>query len=157
MDDIAPRREPSPDGAMPQAAATHPGLGPALVVEDEAVVALAMADALTEAGADDVSICHTTAAAMAEMQRLRPAILVLDVHLADRDDGWALAELAVAMSPRPPLIVFSTGTPGSIPPHIAGMGHVLAKPFPPEALIRLVRSRLRPAGLIERLRSALTR
>jgi CheY-like chemotaxis protein len=90
-------------------------LGQALIVEDEPILALAMAEALHEAGADTVTTCHSTTTARAAMQALRPAILVLDVHLADRDDGWALAELAVAMSPTPPLIVFSTGTPESIP------------------------------------------
>lgn len=132
------------------------GLGNALVVEDEAIVAMAMADTLAQAGADEVAICHTTAHALIEMQRLRPAILVLDVHLADRDDGWALAELAVAISPARPLIVFSTGTPESIPPHIAEMGHVLAKPFPWEALANLVQRHARHPGLLGRLRNALS-
>jgi CheY-like chemotaxis protein len=132
------------------------GLGNALVVEDEAIVALAMADSLAEAGADEIATCHTTAQALIEMQRLRPAILVLDVHLADRDDGWALAELAMAISPSPPLIVFSTATPERIPAHIAELGHVLAKPFPPDALARLVQRHGRPGGLLGRLRSALS-
>lgn len=133
------------------------GLGSALVVEDEAIVALAMADSLAQAGADTVATCHTTAQALIEMQRLRPSILVLDVHLADRDDGWALAELAMAISPNPPLIIFSTGTPESIPPHIAELGHVLAKPFPPDALASLVQRHGRQGGLLGRLRNALTR
>ena len=33
---------------------------------------------------------------MAELEQARPDALILDVHLADRDDGWALAEV-VAM------------------------------------------------------------
>lgn len=131
------------------------GLGQALIVEDEPILALAMAEALHEAGADTVTTCHSTTTARAAMQALRPAILVLDVHLADRDDGWALAELAVAMSPTPPLIVFSTGTPESIPPRIARLGHVLAKPFPPDALADLVRHHARHPGLLSRLRNAL--
>jgi CheY-like chemotaxis protein len=144
-------------GSLPGAPSAATGrLGNALVVEDEAIVAMAMAETLAEAGADEVAICHTTALALVEMQRLRPAILVLDVHLADRDDGWALAELALAISPARPLIVFSTGTPESIPPHIAQMGHVLAKPFPPEALTRLVRRHGRHPGLLGRLRNALS-
>lgn len=132
------------------------GLGPALVVEDEAIVALAIADTLSEAGADEVAICYTTAQALVEMQRLRPAILVLDVHLADRDDGWALAELAVAITTTPPLIVFSTATPESIPPRIAELGHVLAKPFPPNALATLVQRHARHPGLLGRLRNVLS-
>jgi DNA-binding response OmpR family regulator len=144
--------------AQPGHSNATPGrLGNALVVEDELIVALAMADSLTQAGAGEVAVCHTTALALAEMERLRPAILVLDVHLADRDDGWALAELALAISPTPPLIVFSTATPESIPPHVAQTGHVLAKPFPPDALATLVQRHLgRQPGLLGRLRNALS-
>lgn len=136
------------------------GLGPALVVEDEALIAMAIADALGDAGVTTVATCTTTAAALPEMERLRPTILVLDVHLADRDDGWAIAELAVEASPSPPLIIFSTATPQHVPPHVAGMGHVLAKPFTAEALIALVERHARPArtpGLLGRLRNALSR
>ncbi len=131
-------------------------LGRVLIVEDDGLIALDLAEALTDAGAEKVAICPSVAAALGELERFKPDVLVLDVHLADRDDGWTLAELVSQLSARPPLIVFSTGAPGSIPVAIAGMGHVLAKPFPPEDLVRLVRIHRRRPGLIARLRGVLS-
>ncbi len=128
-------------------------LGRALVVEDDVLVAMDMAAALTDGGAEKVAICASISAALQEMERTPPDLLVLDVHLADRDDGWSLAELAMQLSPVPPLIVFSTATPDSIPAETAALGHVLAKPFPPDALIRLVREHRAPTGLLARFRS----
>ncbi|MCW1381950.1 response regulator [Novosphingobium sp. KCTC 2891] len=130
-------------------------LGRVLIVEDDALVAMDMAEALAEAGARKVGICASISAAMGELERIRPDVLILDVHLADRDDGWTLAELVVQLNPVAPLIVFSTGAPDSIPSEIAELGHVLVKPFPSSELVRLVRGNLPKPGLLARLRSAL--
>jgi CheY-like chemotaxis protein len=128
-------------------------LGSALVVEDDALIALDIAEALAEAGADPVSICPSIAEAMEALSRSVPALLVLDVHLADRDDGWALAELAIQLGETPPLVVFTTATPQSIPISAARLGHVLPKPFRTTDLVSLIH-RERPAGLISRIRDA---
>lgn len=129
-------------------------VGRALIVEDDALVAMDLAAALTDGGAKRVAICASISAALQEMERMPPDLLVLDVRLADRDDGWSLAELAMQLSSVPPLIVFSTATPGSIPAETAALGHVLAKPFPPAALVRLVREHRAPQGLLARLRGS---
>ncbi|MDF8333582.1 response regulator [Novosphingobium cyanobacteriorum] len=131
-------------------------LGRALIVEDDAIIALDMADALTDGGAEKVVICPSISAALAELERFKPEVLVLDVRLADRDDGWTLAELVTQLNPVPPLIVFSTGLPESIPAQAAALGHILAKPFHPEELVRLVRLHRQKPGLIARLRGALS-
>ncbi|WP_343071053.1 response regulator [Novosphingobium jiangmenense] len=130
-------------------------LGPALVVEDDGLVAMDIAEALQEAGAEPVVICASVAEAMVQLEIAVPSLLVLDVHLADRDDGWALAELAIQLGESPPLIVFTTATPSSIPASAADLGHVLAKPFQTEALIALIEKE-RPAGLFGRIRHALS-
>lgn len=130
-------------------------LGHALVVEDDALVAMDIAEALAEAGAEPVVTCASVAEAMIQLELAAPSLLVLDVHLADRDDGWALAELAIQLAQSPPLIVFTTATPSSIPASAAGLGHVLAKPFRTEALIGLIEKE-RPAGLFGRIRHALS-
>lgn len=132
-------------------------LGRALVVEDDGLLAMSIAEALADGGAEQVAICSSIAAALTELERLRPDVLVLDVRLADSDDGWALAELAMQLSSTPPLIVFSTGSPESIPPAIANLGHVLVKPYRPERIVDLVREHRPRPGLISRLRSALAR
>lgn len=130
-------------------------LGPALIVEDDGLVALDIAEALTEAGARSVITCASVAEAMAELEKAVPALMVLDVHLADRDDGWALAELATQLGESPPLILFTTATPGAIPATAAGLGKVLPKPFRTEALIAMIEKE-RSSGLFGRLRQALS-
>ena len=130
-------------------------LGHALVVEDDGLVAMDIAEALEEAGAEPVVTCASVAEAMVQLELAVPSLLVLDVHLADRDDGWALAELAIQLGESPPLIVFTTATPGSIPASAADLGHVLAKPFRTQALIALI-ERERPTGLLGRIRHALS-
>ena len=109
-----------------------------LVAEDDAVLALDMEEILREAGVAKVVVHPTIAAIMAELETGSPDVLVLDVHLADRDDGWALAELVDVLRAKPPRIVFSTGSPDDIPAAIAEMGVVLEKPYPPEKLVEAV-------------------
>ena len=132
-----------------------PALGRALIVEDDPLLAMSLEDALMAGGAEAVVVCDTVAAAMAELDRLKPDILILDVQLADRDDGWAMAELVTTLSPRPPAIIFSTGAPERIPAHVAQLGAVLAKPYDPAALIAVLADLRRKPGLLGRLREAL--
>lgn len=126
-------------------------LGHILIVEDDTVLALGMEAALIDAGASRVEVCQTTDAALAALRRARPAVIVLDIQLADRDDGWALAELVDGLGPQRPRIVFSTGAPERIPAEIAGLGPILTKPYDPADLVRAVAAQ-RPRGLLSRLR-----
>ena len=126
-------------------------LGRVLVVEDDAILALATEDALRAAGAEEVTICSTTAEALSALRDGSHDQLVLDVHLADRDDGWAIAELVAEVAPDPPRIVFSTGAPDDIPEQIAELGPVLVKPYDTAELIALLRQPPRQ-GLFARLR-----
>jgi len=132
-----------------------PRLGRALIVEDDALLAMQLEDALNDGGAEEVAVCGSVVAAMGELERMKPDILILDVHLADRDDGWAMAELVTQLSPKPPVIVFSTATPEIIPEHIAKLGAVMGKPYRTEALIATLQQHRRRPGLLARLREAL--
>jgi CheY-like chemotaxis protein len=120
------------------------------VVEDDPIVALATEAALLDAGAAEVVVCPSIACTMEALEQGPAAAIVLDVHLADRDDGWALAELAELLGPRPPYIVFATGAPQDIPPEVAEMGPVFEKPYDAEQLAEAVASGVR-RGLIARL------
>lgn len=116
-------------------AGTKP-LARVLVVEDDAVLALALEDAFNHGGTKDVVICATMQATMRELEKgPKPDAIVLDVHLADRNDGWAIAELVTFLGPRPPRIAFSTGSPGDIPENIAALGCVFEKPYDPQVLV----------------------
>ncbi|USA39661.1 response regulator [Pelagerythrobacter marinus] len=138
-------------GRAPSSASQTPDIGHVLVVEDDAVLSLAIEAALRDAGARRVEICQTTEAALEALRRSRPDVVVLDVQLADRDDGWAIAELIDSVGPQPPRIVFSTGAPDRIPPQVAGLGTVLEKPYDPRDLVRAVAAPRR-RGLLDRLR-----
>ena len=129
-------------------------LGRVLIVEDDPVLALALEDALHAAGAADVVICPTMDATMAEFERERPDAMVLDVHLADRDDGWALAELADLLGTRRPRIIFSTAAPEEIPESVAEMGAIFEKPYDPAALAAALCGD-EQRGLFARLRGAI--
>ena len=120
-----------------------------LVVEDDAILALSLETALRDAGVAEVTICASSAQAMEALRAGGHDALVIDVHLADRHDGWAIAELVAEVDGRAPRVVFSTGAPADIPPAIAELGMVLEKPYEPAALVEALRSRQR-TGLITR-------
>lgn len=127
-------------------------LGHVLVVEDDAVLCMAIEQALLDGGAKSVHCCASTEAALAELENRCPDAVILDVHLTDRDDGWAIAELLTQLGARTPRIVFSTGNPGAIPAKIAGLGLVLEKPYAPEDLIAALLAGPKKFGLFGRLR-----
>jgi CheY-like chemotaxis protein len=128
--------------------------GHVLVVEDDAIIGLTIEQALLDGGVGKVEICPTTDEALAALRRKQPDAIVLDVHLADRDDGWAIAELVRDLGPGSPRIIFSTGMPRDIPEEIAELGCVLEKPYEPEVLVTLL-AEPRRKGIISRLRGAL--
>lgn len=132
----------------------RPQLGAVLVIEDDALIALTIEQALLDAGATGVTICNTTEKALAALRESKPDGMVVDVHLADRDDGWALAELVTSVGPNPPRIVFSTGAPQDIPPEVAELGPVLAKPYDAAELVAALQEPPR-AGLLARIKQAL--
>ena len=125
-----------------------------LVVEDDAVLGLTIEAALEDAGVADVRICPTTDAALAALRDQTPDAIVLDVHLADRDDGWAIAELVRTLGPKAPRVIFSTGMPQDIPEDIAAQGSVLVKPYDAAVLVERLREPQR-RGFASRLRKAL--
>ena len=126
-----------------------------LVVEDDAIIGLTLEQALLDAGVASVDICPTTKQALAALRNRQPEVIILDVHLADRDDGWAIAEIVRTLGPDSPRVIFSTGMPRDIPEDVASLGCVLEKPYDPQVLIDLLREPKR-RGIISRLRGALT-
>jgi CheY-like chemotaxis protein len=132
-----------------------PRLGRVLVVEDDPVLSLALDDALRDAGASEVVVCPSIASTMDALEAGEAHAVVIDVHLADRDDGWALAELIDQLGPRKPRIVFSTGSPEDIPPEIAEMGMVFEKPYDPAQLAQELAAGT-SGGLFARLRNAIS-
>lgn len=114
-------------------------LGSILLVEDDAVLAMLTQEQLLDAGAKDVSICSAAADALKALAEQRFDAVIIDVHLADSDEGWEIAELLDVIGPRPPRIIFATGTPQDIPERYSQLGTVLEKPYDHDHLIGLLR------------------
>jgi CheY-like chemotaxis protein len=112
----------------------------ALVVEDDPIVAMATEEILRSEGFDPVETCATAKAAIERLAALAPRLMVLDAGLADRDDGWSIAELAREIVSPPPKLLFVTGSPDAIPVEIAKLGTVLAKPCSEEDLRAAIRT-----------------
>jgi DNA-binding response OmpR family regulator len=128
-----------------------PALGRVLIVEDDPVLALALEETLRVKCSCDVVICPSMETTMAELEAQLPDAMVIDIHLADRDDGWALAELTSLIDTRRPRIVFSTGVPQEIPEEIAEIGAVFEKPYDPTVLVEVLCGEER-RGLFARFR-----
>ncbi len=125
-----------------------------LVVEDDPVIGLSLESALLDGGAGEVVVCPSMAATLADLERARPDSIVLDVHLADRNDGWALAELVGLLGPKKPRIAFSTGSPEEIPEEVKELGPVFVKPYDPSELVEALLSNRR-SGIFARIRDRL--
>lgn len=111
-------------------------LGTVVIVEDDAVIALALEEAVRDAGAERVITLARAAEAMAALADVVPEVLVLDLSLHDSDDGYGLAEVALELFHPPPRVIFSTGSPERIPPRLARRGKIFAKPYDPAELAR---------------------
>jgi DNA-binding response OmpR family regulator len=125
-----------------------------LVVEDDPILALALEDALLAGGAGIVAVCPSMESTKAELEKGPASAIVIDVHLADRDDGWAVAELVEMLGTRLPRIAFSTGAPDDIPPEVAEMGPVFEKPYDPAELVAALSGEER-RGLFAKWRGAI--
>lgn len=130
-----------------------PKLGRVLIVEDDPVLAIALEEALRTGCVAEVAICPSMEATMAELEKKSPDAMIIDIHLADRNDGWALAELIDLIGTRRPRIVFSTGAPQEIPQEIAEMGAIFEKPYDPADLVGALCGE-EQRGLFAKLRGA---
>lgn len=108
-----------------------------LLVEDEPMIALAVADLLTSFGYEVIEAHDGRAAKAAFDAHPRIDVVVTDLGLPDID-GEALAEWARGRRPTLP-IVFSTGRDDFEPPPLLALGgyvRVVQKPFDSETLRR---------------------
>ena len=98
-----------------------------------------------------VTWAHDGEAGLDQARGARFDAIVLDVHLADSNEGWEIAELVSALGVSNTRIVFQTGSPEAIPPHIRRMGPVLTKPYDPQDLVAALMEKPK-AGLLALLR-----
>lgn len=122
--------------------------GPILVVEDDPTIVRSVRRNLVARGYPTHS-AMSVAEALDEINRERPALALLDIDLPD-GSGWdVLRELRAAGGADVPVIAMSALRPNSRLCGELGVVGVLEKPFPMEALVRLVARRAeRPAAPI---------
>ncbi len=101
-----------------------------LVVEDEALVAMLVEDALADAGYDVLGPATTVSEALALLGRERPDAVVLDLNLA----GESSTPVADTLAQRGIPYVIATGYGASALPPGHERAAVLAKPYDPTEL-----------------------
>lgn len=102
-----------------------------LVVEDEALIAMLVEDALLDAGAEVLGPAATVEEALALFESSEPEAAVLDINLA----GQASTPVADALADRGVPFVVATGYGAAgLPERHRGVP-VLAKPYDPQELI----------------------
>lgn len=99
----------------------------ALLVEDEAILAMHLEECLIESGYDVVGIATTSEEAMQLARALKPDLAFLDIHLADGPTGVEVAR-AIAQDCGA-LVIFMTANEKLIPEDYAGAAGVIAKPY----------------------------
>lgn len=106
-----------------------------LVVEDEPLIAMSLADELTKAGATVVGPCSTIGRAVAELSKRDIDVAIVDYVLADNNSESLQAVLEERSVP----FIVVTGYPRVLVRRDMRQ-RVLSKPISPEALTSTVRS-----------------
>ena len=122
---------------------TGDGLGAVLIVEDEVLVRLLIADALRQSGFMVIEAANGYEA-RAVLQSSNPvAVLITDVKMPGIMDGLTLAKWIRAQNPAVKIILVS----GSMPPGAQSLADaVFIKPYAVEALVKRVSELMRNGG-----------
>lgn len=114
-----------------------------LLVEDDTLVREAVADDLREVGLEVIEAASGDEA-LAHCGRPDVAVLVTDIRMPGRTNGWDLAETCRRLSPGM-AVIYITGY-SDVPERQVVGSHLLWKPFRLEHLRALVQNLL-PGGL----------
>lgn len=122
------------------------------IVEDEAILALDLAERLTELGYDVCGSADNAAKALLDVSQLKPDLVLMDMHLKGETDGIEAAE--VILRTRRTAVVFLTAY--SDPETIARATEVapygyLTKPLQPQGLKPAIEVALRLSQMERRL------
>ena len=115
-------------------------LGPRiLVVEDDAIIGVDLADQLTELGCDVVGVIASVREAIEAIDTIGCDIAVLDVNLGDETAAPIAAKLTLLQIPFVTLTGYASD---QCPPELRTSGPVLFKPVRIEQLWAVVQERL---------------
>jgi DNA-binding response OmpR family regulator len=107
-----------------------------LVVEDDPLIREFVVEALREEGFDVIHAADGEQA-LAWCGRRAADVLVTDVRLPGKVDGWQIAERCREHHPELP-VIYTTGFSPVAPRPVAG-SLLLQKPFHPDEIVRAVR------------------
>ena len=116
-----------------------------LVLDDDPLVRMTLVDALLDEGLDGVGAGAETEALEVLRAARAPRVLVTDLDLGTRRNGFVVAAIAQMLLPGLS-VIYITGRPDAARDHVLGEREMLMhKPFLPSALIetaqRLIRAR----------------
>lgn len=117
--------------------------GAALVVEDDALIALELSDMLAHMGFDPVDVAHASDQAMALLSRVAYAIAILDIKL-EIGDGLDIARRMKLNGA--PQFVFASGYGVKLPADLSAVPFV-HKPFNEAALREAIRLAISGRGV----------
>jgi DNA-binding response OmpR family regulator len=110
-----------------------------LIVEDEYLIRLTLAEALVEDGFDVIEAASGDEALILMQQHLGISLLLTDVQLPGQVDGLALARAARVRAPDLP-VIFVTGRPEALPAaDLTERDGFIAKPYLPSEVCAAVR------------------
>jgi len=110
-----------------------------LVVEDDAMIGLLLAETLTGLGHEVCGIEATEAGAVAAAARHKPDLMIVDVNLAE-GTGTAAMERITRIGPIPHLFMSGRTRQAAMPGEV-----LLSKPFREADLLRAIERALTPA------------
>lgn len=116
----------------------------ALIVEDEALVALDLKATLTRMGIDVCAVAADAAEALAEAERLRPDFVMMDVNLGQGGDGVDVAQELRRRFGIPSIFMTAYVDPSTVDRAMAAQPlGFLGKPETPSAIVDTVNAALR--------------
>jgi DNA-binding response OmpR family regulator len=106
-----------------------------LIVEDNPLLALDLAEEVRAAGGEVVGIAEAGGEGARLLVLLKPDVALLDVELADDVPGYDLARAAAEVGV---MCIFITGSPARVPKRIAARWPVVAKPIQAAEVVRII-------------------
>lgn len=103
-----------------------------VVVEDDAVIGMLLAETLAALGHEVCAVEATEAGAVAAAARHRPDLMIVDMHLASGSGPSAMAAIACA-GPVPHVLITGHGLHRALPGAV-----VLSKPFREADLVQAI-------------------
>ena len=113
------------------------GLGCILVVEDEFLIRMMLADDLRDAGYQVIEASNADEA-LEVLRGLTPDVIISDVNMPGSVDGMGLLESVRETSPELPVIIMSAHAQPEVA-FAAGANHFVAKPFTFGAIVEALR------------------